>query len=91
MCEHVVKVENATRIIVEGSDVNPDGGQRGQHEASTTVPGEKVAVAVARSDERTGSGARAAASSRRRGVASNRIDEPSECRVQLYERNELQV
>ena len=78
MCEHIVKVENATRIIIEGSG-------NSEHESSRVYE-VKSAAAPTRS-EGTGS----VASSRPRKDASNRIDEPSECRVQLFERNELQA
>ena len=77
MCEHIVKVENATRTIIEGSG-NAEGRESDRHETSR--------VYEVKSAEST-----APASSSRRTDASNRIDEPSECRVQLFERNELQA
>ena len=82
MCEHVVKVENVTRINIEGSGNSESRKKMDRRETSTV---HEIKSAAPTRSERTGS------ASPRRTNASNRIDEPSECRVQLFERNELQV
>ena len=81
MCEHVVKVENATGINIEGSG-NSESRKTDRCDTSRVHEVKSAAPTRLESTE---------SASPRRTDASNRIDEPSECRVQLFERNELQV
>ena len=82
MCEHIVKVENATKRI-EGSG-KADGGKRDRHGGSTEKEEKRSAAPKGSPTTTTRTTA-----SRRRGT-SNRIDDPGECRALLYERNEFQ-
>ena len=80
MCEHIVKVENATKLI-EGSG-KVDGGKRDRHGGSTEKGSPKGSPTK-------GSPTTTTTASRRIGT-SNRIDDPGECKALLYERNEFQ-
>ena len=70
------------------------GGKRDRHGVTKMMDAKNLTLTAASKSERLNSGAKAAPSrstaSRRRGT-SNRIDDPGECRVQLFERNEFQV
>ena len=86
MCEHIVKVENATKT---NKTVTRDRhGISNQKEEKNNARSERL-----RSGAKTGSTTTATTAktpTRRRGT-SNSIHDPAECRVQLFERNEFQV
>ena len=85
MCEHIVKVENATKT---NKSEKADDVKRDRH-GIDNARSERLRSG-AKTDSTTTTTTTAKTPTRRRGT-SNSIHDPGECRVQLFERNEFQV